>query len=304
MPEPQTDLELTLDADDTMKSFCPLFNEFSPSVNSADNAIDQKTTLEAAQKDDYHVWWYSCQSAGNPFIAGNRLTQNVGNNENSFINENPLAIVRANVWQEAKLGIEGQLYWSVDEYKREDCETLKYYGVDSNGKFQYSPWLLTDNEGNEGIMVYPNYDLICNLVFRYDELLQAAKDELAADKAEETDLKAKLTTETNSYEINKIEARLKELQNVLIPSWTLRTEALQKFHGENIDINAIFGADPTSTDYAFYSYAYHHALELDKLKSLVSQKQSAWEAWNSAINTANGAKITDTYTEEDRENMK
>ena len=89
-------------------------------------------------------------------------------------NGNSLAIVRANKWQQYKLGIEGELHWAVDCYS------------DSNNKYLSNVWTdLSTAKYIEGLLVYPLYSLYTNTLGlsdaqANDELMQKYSDRFAS----------------------------------------------------------------------------------------------------------------------------
>ena len=135
----------------TVKSYCPLFNDLSTHTEGAHFAKDLEATTEALNDPNIHMWWYSCSSTGHPSLAGHYLGGNINtdiNNPKLNMNGNSLAIDRANQWQQFKLGIEGELYWAVDDYGDEDDN----YG--------YNVWKITNGFCNEGILIYPIYQYL------------------------------------------------------------------------------------------------------------------------------------------------
>ncbi len=135
----------------TVKSYCPLFNDLSAHTDGVHLAKDLEATKEALNDTNIHMWWYSCSSTGHPSLAGHYLGGNINtdiNNPKLNMNGNSLAIDRANQWQQFKLGIEGELYWAVDDYGDEDDN----YG--------YNVWKITNGFCNEGILIYPIYQYL------------------------------------------------------------------------------------------------------------------------------------------------
>lgn len=138
---------VNIPADYTVNSYCPLFNDFSPTVGGGFDSKDHNATIEALNDPDYRMWWYSCQSHADPQLACNFLGGNVNTKDERFkIKGNSLAIDRINKWQQFKLGIEGELYWAVDQYKKD-------------GGYNRDIWTETSYTCNEGSMIYPIYSL-------------------------------------------------------------------------------------------------------------------------------------------------
>ena len=127
--------EISIPEDFFNKDYCPLFNDFSK--NTLSYAKDRLTTMEALNSDGISMWWYSCvMSDINGVLSGFRLNQNRGKvSQSSTVYMNPLAVKRANKWQQFQMGIRGELYWAVDAW---------FNDTDHLGL-----------KGNEDLLVYP-----------------------------------------------------------------------------------------------------------------------------------------------------
>ena len=145
-----------LEGDYALKCFCPLYNDFTytkyPKCAWEVEAKDVNAAMRAAEDENLHLWWYNCMGNGNPasaafILAGNRGEYYYGDKsiQGDKINMNSLAVTRANKWQAFALGIEGELYWAVDQYYE-----------------QSKMWEKESSSANEGALVYPIYALLCN----------------------------------------------------------------------------------------------------------------------------------------------
>ena len=148
---------LHFEKDDVAHTFCPIFNDYSAAdVTGSQHegfAKDYEATIDALKDPDTHMWWYSCMSQYNSALPGYHIAGNV-NNDNTPINGNSLAILRANKWQQFALGIEGEYYWSVDEQEpNEDSWTNT----------------IDDHMLNEGLLIYPFYALLSNTLGKSEE---------------------------------------------------------------------------------------------------------------------------------------
>ena len=115
---------ITVPKNHTIQCFCSLFNDFSPTMPPYCSPDAVSKDLEGAKKSlenfEKHIWWYNCMSEGNPLLAGFFIGGNTGyikceKNNGYSIQGNSLAITRANVWQQYAMGIEGELYWMIDD---------------------------------------------------------------------------------------------------------------------------------------------------------------------------------------------
>ncbi len=145
---------VTVDSSFKVKSYCPLFNDFTENKINDFYPKDLNTTLNAANSSEYKMWWYSCMSHATASLAGYLITGNDGEIEKGkTFKGNSLSIARANKWQQYKLGISGELYWAVDEYdsieESEDngfCTTYDCFATTNPKQIE-----------NDGILIYPNY---------------------------------------------------------------------------------------------------------------------------------------------------
>ena len=140
------DLELPLDF--CNKDYCTLFTDFS--TDQLVKAQDYDTTREALANPDIRLWWYSCTSTRSAGIAGFRLNQNRGKiGSGKIITMDPLAVKRANKWQQFQMGIRGEHFWAVDDgFKKKD------------GNRNVSQWCI---QGNENVLVYPIKQYLMNV---------------------------------------------------------------------------------------------------------------------------------------------
>ena len=123
--ENQTQIDyITVPKNHTIQCFCSLFNDFSPTMPPycSPDAVskDYDGAKKSLENTEQHIWWYNCMSEGNPLLAGFFIGGNTGyikcEKKNGYsIQGNSLAIARANVWQQYAMGIEGELYWKIDD---------------------------------------------------------------------------------------------------------------------------------------------------------------------------------------------
>ena len=156
---------LTVEKGFTVKSFCPLFNDFSEEDDCAYPAKNAAAANEARNDPNIHLWWYSCMSHGNPLLAGYNLggnnydpALNGGNYKSVKINGNYLAIARINKWQQFKLGIEGELLWAADDFR-----------IIGTTDPKYDMWESTDRYCNDGKLIYPVYSLLRHTLGKSEE---------------------------------------------------------------------------------------------------------------------------------------
>ncbi|MDO5559629.1 MAG: DUF4091 domain-containing protein [Oscillospiraceae bacterium] len=140
---------VNVETDYKVNNYCALFNDFSNITGTGFDAKDFDTTINAI--GDTKMWWYSCMSHASAALAGHMLTANKGTtNGSDSVSENSLSVARVNKWQQYKLGIRGELYWAVDEYKKD-------------GTFNNNMWDVSGGHcGNEGMLIYPNAVLMKN----------------------------------------------------------------------------------------------------------------------------------------------
>lgn len=144
--------------DYSMKSFCPLFNDFSTNKN----VIEHETTLLGSRFETYkqngtNFWWYSTLTSGmSPALAGYMINENQATaNGNSL---SALAIARTNKWNQFYKGIKGELFWGVDVCFRNEngTEVLKTdIGLTAKGQ--------DDGTAADGMLMYPTKQILKNV---------------------------------------------------------------------------------------------------------------------------------------------
>ena len=148
-------IEIKIKDDFYNKYYCTLFTDFSD--NQLVAAQDYNTTRWCLKSNSTPMWWYSCTSNRSASIAGFRLNQNRGiyNADNDIIYMNPLAVKRANKWQQYEMGIIGEHFWAVDDAFKNENENRNV-----------SQWGI---KGNENVLVYPVKQLLKNVYKITDE---------------------------------------------------------------------------------------------------------------------------------------
>ncbi len=143
------DAEIEIEDTFRNKYYCTLFTDFSK--NNLVSAQDLDGTGGALGNTP--MWWYSCTSNRSASIAGFRLNQNRGEytKNHDKIYMNPIAVKRANKWQQYEMGIIGEHFWAVD------------------AGFKYPETL--GEKGNEDLLVYPIKKYMENKGITRSELL-------------------------------------------------------------------------------------------------------------------------------------
>ena len=141
------DAEIKIEDTFRNKYYCTLFTDYSK--NKLASAQDFDSTWSVLGHTP--MWWYSCTSNRSASLAGFRLNQNRGiyNDNNGIIYMNPLAVKRANKWQQYEMGIIGEHFWAVDDAFKNENENRNV-----------SQWGI---KGNENVLVYPVKQLLKNV---------------------------------------------------------------------------------------------------------------------------------------------
>lgn len=126
--------------------YCPMFNFFVAS--SSQSAYDRIYNMLADNDSSSHIWWYGCCQPTNPY-------------PNYNVNSNHV-ISRASRWLQFRLGVEGELYYSVCEWRNNIYdENRKEFTKEGQDAWldEDDVWLglsKTADAYGDGVLVYPN----------------------------------------------------------------------------------------------------------------------------------------------------
>lgn len=191
--EPSKGYTCSIPSNYTVNAYCPLFNDFSDAQKPYECAWegvakDYPAVVETLENDNVHLWWYNCNSDMSPALASYIIGGNIAYNYDADSHErekkngyqiqgNSLAIARANKWQQFKMGIEGELYWAVDDYK-----------LDRDKKaYNHDVWTSVSeiSAGCQGVLVYPIYSLLTYSLKQMTKSQEKPKENMTPNTAKE-----------------------------------------------------------------------------------------------------------------------
>ncbi len=167
---------VTVQLDYHMHGMDAPFHDFSSNSATNTNTQGLLDSLNTYQEDQQiKIWWYSCNQSGkNASIPGYMINCNQGkyyeykDSEKPIeLNLNPLAVARANKWQQYNLGISGETYWGVDVY-------LMHSEIKNDkGKLEKGERIFKDDIGitargedwsaSDAMLIYPIKELLKNV---------------------------------------------------------------------------------------------------------------------------------------------
>lgn len=149
--------------------FCPEFDVLSNKDQNKGEKTRAAATIDNCLNNGIPMWWYCTNLSGENYtLPGNMIDCNRTANKKL----NSLAVKRANQWQQYKMGIEGELYWSVDYFcihrttpeGKKDKESPAIFKNDIGINAKGYDWSASD-----GMMIYPVKQLYLNILKKKDE---------------------------------------------------------------------------------------------------------------------------------------
>ncbi|WP_037292794.1 hypothetical protein, partial [Ruminococcus flavefaciens] len=155
---------LTVPTDFSSGFFCPEFDVLSNQEQNYVEKTGAAETIKNCLNNGMPMWWYCTNVSGKYYtLPGNMIDCN-RTADKKF---NSLAVKRANQWQQYKMGIEGELYWSVDYYcihrttskGKKDTKSPVIFKNDIGINAKGYDWSASD-----GMMIYPVKQLYLNIL--------------------------------------------------------------------------------------------------------------------------------------------